>query len=59
MDLLELASRLDLAMVLLRLMSSLSSQWQEVMTVDGGSTYVRSWVLRGVNRNVYVVPNYA
>ena len=59
MDLLKLASRLDLAMVLLRLMSSLSSQWQEAMTVDGGSTYVRPWVLRGVNRNVYVVPYYA
>ena len=59
MDLLELASRLDLAMVLLRLMSSLSSQWQEAMTVDGGSTYVRTRVLRGVNRNVYVVPYYA
>ena len=44
MDLLKLASRLDLAMVLLRLMSSLSSQWQEAMTVDGGSTYVRTHV---------------
>ena len=59
MDLLKLASRLDLAMVLLKLMSSLSSQWQEAMTVDSGSTYVCTWVLRGVNRNVYVVPYYA
>ena len=58
MHLPKLASRLDLAMVLLRLMSSLSSQWQETMTVDGGSTYVRTWVLRGVNRNVYIVLIY-
>ena len=59
MHLPKLASRLDLAMVLLRPMSSLSSQWQEAMTVDSGSTYVRTWVLRGVNRNVYIVPYYA
>ena len=54
MHLPKLASQMDLATVLLRLMSSLSFQWQEVMTVDGGGTYVRTYVgiLQVVNRNV-------